>query len=78
VKHRPAPQWITRQRDRIRHLGFDPNHLTPEEQEEFIELQTSFAGVDPNETFAADRAPSPDSGEPFRRPLPSATHHAPR
>lgn len=43
----PSPHSAARS-DRIRQLGFDPNHLTPSEQAELLELSVSTAYLEPS------------------------------
>jgi hypothetical protein len=39
VSQERALEGVHPGRDRIRDLGFDPDHLTPEEQSEFLAIQ---------------------------------------
>jgi hypothetical protein len=53
VKQEHASEGIPSYRDRIRQLGFDPNHLTSAEQQELLEIELRLEGA------SRAREPSP-------------------
>ena len=42
MEEHPPPEIEPAREEQVRALGFDPGHLTPEEQVELLEIHTTF------------------------------------